>query len=325
MRNITFLFGFLLALYRVSAECNGSPSLCEQAYNNITYLVTHDSYALTPNLAGAQDDPILQQLSDGVRGIKLSAVAPKSSKVHLCHTACRILDAGPATNTLNDIAGWLKENPKEVVTIMWNNLYNYPASKIAEAYEESDIMPLVYTHNTSGPWPTIQQMIDSGKRVVNFIDAEANENRYPWLMDQFSRVFETPYDITNTKDFGCDIDRISHDANPSNLMYLLNHFLYGVIDIASIKIEMPSRIHAFETNSQSLVDHTVRCSRVFKRKPNFIEVDYYSSGQALTLIKALNGIEDVSDHKKKNTRDLFQKIAQLSQGSRNSERSNKRM
>jgi hypothetical protein len=180
MKNIILLFIFCLTLYRASAECNGDSSLCGRSYNNITYLVTHDSYALTPNLAGTQDDPILTQLNDGVRGIKLSAVAPKSSKIRLCHTACRILDAGPATKTLNEIAGWLKQNPKEVVTIMWNNLYNYPASKIAEAYTESDIMPLVYTHNGSGPWPTLQQMIDSGKRVVNFIDVEANESEYPW-------------------------------------------------------------------------------------------------------------------------------------------------
>jgi hypothetical protein len=143
-------------------------------------------------------------------------------------------------------------------------------------------------------------------------------------MDQFSRVFETPYDITDANDFNCEVDRISHDTDPSKLMYLLNHFLYGVIDIASIKIEMPSRIHAYDTNSRSLVDHTVRCSKVFNRKPNFIEVDYYSTGQALTLIRALNGIDNSFTNKKKDNRNLFQKIAHLSQGSRNTKRSNKR-
>lgn len=178
------IFMFLLCYYSwthsVTAECNGGTDLCNRSYNNITQLITHDSYALTPSIAGTQDYNIIDQLNDGVRGIKLSAVPSIEDPeiIHLCHTFCGLLDAGLVSDTLASILQWLKDNPKEVVTIMWNNLYNFKATQLAAAYEVSGIMPYVYLHDTS--WPTIQEMIDTDKRLVNFIDAEADADQVPW-------------------------------------------------------------------------------------------------------------------------------------------------
>ncbi|KAF7723725.1 hypothetical protein EC973_001701 [Apophysomyces ossiformis] len=270
--------------------CNGHPDLCSRPYNNVTYLVTHDSYAYGLNVAATQSVPIIKQLEDGVRGLKFSAV-PIGKEIHLCHTFCAILDSGPAKDTLNELARWLQKNPTEVVTIMWNNLYDVEATVLANAYSQSSIMPYVYTHpNLSQPWPTLQDMIDAGKRVVNFIDSQANVEEIPWLMYQFSYVFETPYDNTDEHSFKCTIDRPAGLDNADNMMYLLNHFLYGVISLGSGKIEIPRKDRATFTNSQSLADHITACSQAFNRTPNFIEVDFYDEGKALALVDQLNGI-----------------------------------
>ncbi|KAG0933419.1 hypothetical protein G6F30_010274 [Rhizopus arrhizus] len=249
--------------------------------------------AVSSGIGTTQEVPILQQLDDGVRGIKLTAVisARDHSSIHLCHTFCEILDADSAVKTLNKITSWLEKNPKEVITIMWNNLYNIEASKIAQSYEASSIMPYIYTHKQSDPWPTLQEMIQSGKRVVNFIDAKANEEQIPWLMYQFSRVFETPFENTNSNDFNCNVDRIAAGIDSSDMMYVMNHFLYGVIDIGPFKIEIPLRNKAKLINSQLLIDHASNCTEVFQRKPNFIEVDFYTVGEALSLVATLNDAE----------------------------------
>ncbi|KAG1345618.1 hypothetical protein G6F62_004096 [Rhizopus arrhizus] len=249
--------------------------------------------AVSSGIGTTQEVPILQQLDDGVRGIKLTAVisARDHSSVHLCHTFCEILDADSAVKTLNKITSWLEKNPKEVITIMWNNLYNIEASKIAQSYEASSIMPYIYTHKQSDPWPTLQEMIQSGKRVVNFIDAKANEEQIPWLMYQFSRVFETPFENTNSNDFNCNVDRIAAGIDSSDMMYVMNHFLYGVIDIGPFKIEIPLRNKAKLINSQLLIDHASNCTEVFQRKPNFIEVDFYTVSEALSLVATLNDAE----------------------------------
>ncbi|KAG1455545.1 hypothetical protein G6F56_007039 [Rhizopus delemar] len=281
-----------LLLIGIRAECNGGSHLCSRSYSNITHLVTHDSYALSPNLAATQEKSIIKQLDDGVRGIKLSAISSaRDSSVHLCHTFCEVLDAGPAVETLDEIAFWLSNNPKEVVTIMWNNIYNIDASEIAQSYEASSIMPYAYSHKELDPWPTLQELIDSGKRVVNFIDSKPDEEKYPWLMYQFSRVFETPYENTDLNSFNCNIDRVVPDLNPNDLMYVMNHFFYGVIDMAAFKIQIPMRNKAKLINGQLLLDHTSNCTEVHRKKPTFIEVDFYTVGQALQLTASLNDAE----------------------------------
>ncbi|EPB84961.1 hypothetical protein HMPREF1544_08239 [Mucor circinelloides 1006PhL] len=278
----------------VKAECNGGVDLCNRSYSDITQLITHDSYALTPNIAATQDYNIIDQLNDGVRGIKLSAVPSIGNPqvIHLCHTFCGVLDAGLVSNTLNSISQWLKENPKEVVTIMWNNLYNFKATQLAAAYEASEIMPFVYLHNTT--WPTIQEMIDTNKRLVNFVDAEADTAQVPWLMDQFSHVFETPYDNVDVNSFNCNVDRIAKDLDPHGMMYVMNHFIYGVIEMGALKIEIPFKEKAISTNAkESISKHASNCTSVFQKKPNFVEVDFYTIGDALSVVSDLNGVPPI--------------------------------
>ena len=108
-------------------------------------------------------------------------------------------------------------------------------------------------------------------------------------MDEFSLVFETPYDNTDLNEFKCIIDRPSSPSNPENMMYVVNHFLYGVIEIG-MKIEVPQRDKARETNGKSLEKHVNECTETFQRKPNFIEVDFYERGNVLEYIASLNGV-----------------------------------
>ncbi|GJC81550.1 PI-PLC X domain-containing protein 1 [Colletotrichum liriopes] len=37
-------------------------------------------------------------------------------------------------------------------------------------------------------------MILSGKRVVAFVDSMADQQKFPWLLDQFSQTWESPFD-----------------------------------------------------------------------------------------------------------------------------------
>ncbi|KAI7873580.1 PLC-like phosphodiesterase, partial [Lichtheimia hyalospora FSU 10163] len=269
--------------------CNGHESLCSRPFNNVTFLVTHDSYAHGPNLASTQIKSITQQLDDGVRGLKFSAVM-HNNKVHLCHTTCTILNAGSATDILNQVSKWLESHQDQVITIMWNNLYDIDIAHLAEAYKASSIMPMVHVQEPGQPWPTIQEMVDSNKRVVNFVDTKADASMVPWLHDQYTYVFETPYDNTDANGFTCVIDRPKSPPNPQDMMYVMNHFLYGVIHVGK-EIEVPQLDKASVTNSMdSLSKHAEDCNHAFGRKPNFVEVDFYDHGKSLSFVALLNGI-----------------------------------
>lgn len=114
-------------------------------------------------------------------------------------------------------------------------------------------------------------------------------------MDQFSNVFETPYDNTDINAFNCNVDRIGQESDPKELMYVMNHFLYGIIELGSLKIEIPIKEQAHNSNSEkSLSNHVEMCKSAFDKKPNFIEVDFYTIGDALSIVSSLNDVSPPS-------------------------------
>lgn len=113
-------------------------------------------------------------------------------------------------------------------------------------------------------------------------------------MDQFSRVFETPYDNTDIDAFNCNVDRIGDDFSPDDLMYVMNHFMYANIDLGTFKVQIPLRSKALITNGrESLTNHANSCTDIFQKKPNFIEVDFYTMGDALDVVAEMNGVASV--------------------------------
>lgn len=185
----------LLAIAIVSSTvhaqqlCNGYAEFCNKPYNSLTYLITHNSYGYVANPASNQLCPTNIQLDDGVRGLKLSAIQPSNAttttnsadSIYLCHTSCNILNAGAAVDTLTTITNWVKNNPNEVITIMWNNLGAFKPAAFEAAYNASGIMDYTFVQSSNNyTWPTLGEMISSGKRVVNFMDEGADPQTYPW-------------------------------------------------------------------------------------------------------------------------------------------------
>ncbi|KAI9250763.1 PLC-like phosphodiesterase [Sporodiniella umbellata] len=290
----------LLAASLISVQaqqlCNGYADYCGKTYNSLTHVLTHNSYGYVANPAANQQCPITTQLADGVRGLKLSAVSlgntTNDSNIYLCHTSCNILNAGPAVNTLTTITEWLKSNPNEVITIMWNQMGSFNADAFKTAYQASGILDYTYIQAPGDyKWPTLAQMISSGKRVVNFIDSSDFQSTLPWLLDEFKYVFETPYNNQNEASFTCTIDRPESPSNPSQMMYVMNHFLYGTLNLGSTKIEIPQKGSANVTNAEgSLMVQAQKCTETFGRQPNFLEVDFYNLGNTLKIAAELNKV-----------------------------------
>ena len=155
------------AVATVNAQqlCNGFAEYCNKPYNSLTYILTHNSYGFAANPAANQLCPTDTQLTDGVRGLKLSAISANNSttpgiasdSIQLCHTACSILNAGPAVNTLITIANWVKSNPNEVVTIMWNNLGNF-SPKLSRQHTMQVVSWITFTYKAT--------IITHGQRLV---------------------------------------------------------------------------------------------------------------------------------------------------------------
>lgn len=295
--------------------CNNSPSLCNRSYSNITHLGAHDSPFISNSsngydISGNQNYSSTTQLSAGVRLLTAQLHNANSStgetEIHLCHTSCGLYDAGRLEDWLSDIKGWMDDNPNDVVTILLVNSDNTDASNLGSVFESSGINKYAYSQNsTSAPtsWPTLQSLISANTRLITFIASlpSSGNSAAPYLLDEFTYVFENPFDVTSPGNFSCMPSRPSSlggsvsAAENSNMMFLMNHFLDSV---ESFGIESPNALAANNTNSPdttgtvpgSLGYSASQCASVYGKNPNFLLVDWFNVGPAIETADNLNGV-----------------------------------
>ena len=197
------------------------PRQCSRSYSNISYVGAHNSYSVQAgSLAANQNYDVTTQLDNGIRLLQGQGHL-NNGDIHLCHSSCLLLDAGTMTDYLGKVRSWLDANPNEVITILWVNSGGIPVSQWAQSYTAVGLDALSYTPASVpvaySAWPTLQELISSGKRVVNFMDYGADYSAVPYILDHFAHFWENPYDQTDDS-FPCTIDR----GTAETPMYMIN-------------------------------------------------------------------------------------------------------
>ncbi|KAI6031557.1 PLC-like phosphodiesterase [Pisolithus microcarpus] len=254
--------------FRRATTCNGSPDLCDRSFGNVTFVGTHDSYAV-----GVNNRRFSQQLKDGVRMLQVQ-VHNQSGTLELCHTSCLLYDGGPFSAYLETVKSWLDANPNEVLSILVVNSDGFPPTAYDSLYK-SHRCP-------ASQWPTLGTLIDSGTPLITFMDANADFTSVPYIISEFTNVWETPYDVTTT--FDCSVNRT--DGDPSTQMYLINHFLDEML------LGQPSNETNAVSGPNSLGAQVELCVSEYGRSPNFMLVDFYEygGGSVFEVAAAANGI-----------------------------------
>lgn len=249
------------------------------------------------------------QLSAGVRLLTAQVHLYNSSgstELHLCHSSCDLLDAGLLSDWLIEIKSWLDSNANEVVTVLLVNSDDFTASELAAQYSTADIESYAYSPDsqTTPPseWPTLQTLINNGTRLLNFVSSlDPSDNTVaPWLMDEFTFIFENEYDNTSPSNYSCTPSRptsVSGDtatALSDNMLPFMNHFLY---ETELLGIEAPNTTYLNTTNAASggegnLGTSASECSSEYGRAPTFILVDFFNVGPAISTVDSLNGVTD---------------------------------
>lgn len=269
--------------------CNNYPELCARKYSNITQVGCHNSpFFRAGSAASNQQFPVTDQLNDGVRFVQGQIQwRANDTTPHFCHTSCDLLDAGPITDWLRQIKDWVAAHPYDVVTVLLGNGNYSTPDKYAPFIEESGITQYVYTPGVVpmrlDDWPTLGQLILSGQRVVMFLDYMANQTAYPWLLDQFSQMWETPFDPVD-ESFPCTVQRppdlSAEDAKQR--LYLMNHNLNVEVSLLGQSILVPAVSQLNVTNAAegagSLGMAAGNCRGDWERAPNVLNVDYYNYG-----------------------------------------------
>jgi len=275
--------------------CNGQAEFCQRSYGNVTYVGAHDSYAIgaTNVLSANQDQSVTQQLNDGIRLLQVQALS-QNGTIELCHTSCSLYDGGSLQSYLTIVKTWLDANPNEVLSILIVNINNLAPSAFDNVYKAVGLNTVSYAPpnavTAAANWPTLGSMIDSGTRLVTFLDNGANTAVVPYLIDEFTNIWESPFDVTTT--FDCSVNRSKGDS--STEMYLINHFLDTVVVFGQ---PSPDTAALVQTNgvsgTNSLGAQVDICLATQGRPPNFLLVDYYEfgGGSVFTVAATINGVK----------------------------------
>ena len=234
--------------------CNNYPELCSRSYSNITYVAAHNSPFVNPNNAAAdQEYGVFAQLNDGIRMLQ-GQTHFFDNTIYYCHTSCNLLNAGSAESYFTNITRWVQKHPFDVVTILIGNanfraVTDYVAPLEASGLSNYAYVPPKVPMNITD-WPTLSSIILTGKRVVIFMDYNANQTAVPYVLDEFSQIWETPFSPTD-RSFPCTVQRppglSNEDAGAR--MYLANHNLNTEINLLGTSLLVPTTTLINETNA----------------------------------------------------------------------------
>lgn len=267
--------------------CNGYAQFCNRKFSNITYVAAHNSpFVQRNNLASNQMLPVETQLNDGIRMLQFQTHY-LDERMYLCHTSCELLNAGPLETYLTTVVTWLQNNPYDVIAILMGNQDFVAPQNYTAPVRNSGLINYVYVPPQIPmgleDWPTLAEMILSNQRAILMLDYNANQTAIPWLLDEFSQMWETPFSPTD-RAFPCTPQRPPNSplSVRKDRMFMANHNLNVDIVLGNISIDIPAFDLIQETNAVigygSLGRTVQNCTREWARPPNFLLVDFYNIG-----------------------------------------------
>nr|OQO21227.1 hypothetical protein B0A51_09310 [Rachicladosporium sp. CCFEE 5018] len=277
--------------------CNGHVEFCNRSYGNITQVCAHNSAFAVKNNAGSnQQLGIEDQLNDGI-GMLQGETHYVNNTIYNCHTSCDLLNAGTWQSELETVVSWLDRHPYEVLTMLIVNSDFTDVENYVPAIQNSGIERYLYippvTPMYREQWPTLGELILQGKRMIMFMDYDADVARVPYILDEFTHMTETAFSPQVADFRNCSIQRppnLNQTLARTSLMNLVNQNLNTAVDLGALlgtdstdAILISNTADINTTNGQldmegQLGNRANLCVEEWDRAPNWLLVDYYNFG-----------------------------------------------
>jgi hypothetical protein len=213
------------------------------------------------------------------------------------YPAC-LLDKGAPTleSFLREIKAFLDTHPHEVITVLLNDFVE-DNKAVEDVFEKTGLLPYAYVQDRETQWPTLRELIASGKRLIVFSDDSKAAEESPHLLNSRS-FFTSRWNVgyafssaklfidtdTPLKAFG-DFDRpISADSVDNQILEFHNIVTPGIAG---------SREEAAKINKKSVMGPLLK--RVVKAAQHplaWVHIDFYQvpKNEASAVIAELNGV-----------------------------------
>lgn len=201
------------------------------------------------------------------------------TQLYLCHVLCE-LGALDAVETFKQIRDWLDRNPREVLTIAIEDAA--PTADIKRGLEEGGLAELAsdVPVEDGRPFPTLEQMIDSGKRV--WIMAEEKGDPTGWYRRMYDITQETPFAFTSPAQLEEPSSCRPNRGGTTPPLFLVNHW---------VESYPPRPANASIVNTKDFIVKRAReCARIRDRTPNLLAVDFVERGDLIGAVEVLNGV-----------------------------------
>jgi len=293
--------------------CNRNVALCERTYNNVAYATMHNAFATT------QDGfPIAQHrgcmrsgLTSGIRAFMLDVHLTKSGELKLCHALCS-LGSSSLTKTLSMFEEFLRLNPREIVTIIWEFGVDGREKKTPEdkaslkrllglAMKSTGLLPYLHSQMKAVAWPTLNEMIEKNSRLVSLTDTWTPSDE-SWDMYVWDFAFETKFNSKSQAEL--DKSCVGNRGSPGNSLLILNHFtVVGAIGIDTRITDTVAQITGIDTllgiNQEPYMFNRISdCAQCLGRFPNFITVDFWESSDVIPVVNKINSLTFPSNQSK---------------------------
>lgn len=269
-----------LFAYTHNEICNGHHELCYKRMNEVTFVQTHNSHAVAGTfnaLAANQNGDIPAQFAAGVRGLGLKLYYTSST---FCGTGTDLYayHGSPLLGCVRfstlgaQILAFLNANPNEFLFVTIEG--SASNTDIANGFNAAGLTPFLYQHVFGEIWPTLGELIESGKRMI-VLNSNSGQG-LPGYHEMWHFIQDTEYDFQTTNDMNCNYLRGNTEAD----IFLLNHFLTNI---------SPQPASAAATNDWSFVLNRARqCGAARGLHPNLLYIDFFNSGDVFRAADTLN-------------------------------------
>ncbi|WP_165493217.1 PQQ-binding-like beta-propeller repeat protein [Hylemonella gracilis] len=185
-------------------------------------------------------------------------------------------------NGLDEIRQWLVANPNEVVTLFLESQVNN-ATLMQQSLKAGGVWDMIFWADrpNTGPngtwnvanqgWPTLEWMVNAGKRLVVLSQHRVVGDGIP---DLYAYAVENQFGNQGI-DAGCNPRRESRPLNDTTrALFIMNYFVDWSVSHA---IWYPFH-YSTQNDYYSITSKVSECSQFANRLPNFIAVDYFQRG-----------------------------------------------
>lgn len=265
--------------------CNGVPGLCGLKPDDILFATLHNAQATVEDgwlFAGNHEFSLERALLAGYRGINVD-VGMCDGQVQLIHGMCNLGTRNPSEVWTN-ITRFLNNNPREVIIMPIEIVSQDDQEKVTldalHATMPQEFLDLLYAHDPTTDFPTLQELIDLEKRILLFHyagDSCSTVTCPSGFHEWFYYAAETKFENPSVDDVSCTVER---GSNGQGYFYAINDF---------VSDPLPSKSAAETLNAKTYLENLIQsCSKIESRDVNLVLIDFWEMGDLVEVTQRHN-------------------------------------